>query len=98
MEEVRFTPCTLQSGHWWKSMLPSRLGVLATLLTGRKPRACPSLRAISFRADNPDAPSEEDQKEVRQWLAGFTPSTIPRRICHLNYSRSSGPGGQNVNK
>ncbi|KAK2763786.1 hypothetical protein FQN54_009403 [Arachnomyces sp. PD_36] len=52
----------------------------------------------------PDEPQEqqeyspEDLKAARSWLAQLTPSTIPRSICHVSYSRSSGPGGQNVNK
>jgi protein subunit release factor B len=35
---------------------------------------------------------------ARKWLHGFTAEQIPPRICDLSYSRSSGPGGQNVNK
>jgi hypothetical protein len=35
---------------------------------------------------------------ARDWLAGFGPESIPKQICDLSFSRSSGPGGQNVNK
>ena len=35
---------------------------------------------------------------IRNWLPSFTLDKIPRRICELSFSRSSGPGGQNVNK
>lgn len=35
----------------------------------------------------------------REWLKTFSASTtIPRNICDISFSRSSGPGGQNVNK
>ncbi|KAI9703948.1 MAG: hypothetical protein M1820_005730 [Bogoriella megaspora] len=40
----------------------------------------------------------EDLVAARQWLANFNPDTIPRDLCNLSFSRSSGPGGQNVNK
>ena len=35
---------------------------------------------------------------ARQWLAKFDVNTIPRRLGEVTFSRSSGPGGQNVNK
>ena len=53
-------------------------------------------RAISV--DSKAGPSEEEQVAGRQWLATFNPSTIPRRLCQVTYSRASGPGGQKVNK
>ncbi|KAL1975616.1 hypothetical protein VTN31DRAFT_4008 [Thermomyces dupontii] len=42
--------------------------------------------------------TEADLREAREWLAGFSPKSIPRNICEISFSRSSGPGGQNVNK
>ncbi|MCJ1224108.1 hypothetical protein MMC12_000751 [Toensbergia leucococca] len=42
--------------------------------------------------------SKDDQSEARRWLATFNQSTIPRSLCQITFSRSSGPGGQNVNK
>ena len=41
---------------------------------------------------------DEDHKEARTWLARFNAHTIPKNICEVSFSRSSGPGGQNVNK
>ncbi|KAH8693036.1 peptidyl-tRNA hydrolase domain protein [Talaromyces proteolyticus] len=41
---------------------------------------------------------EEELKKAREWLANFSRNTIPRSICTASFSRSSGPGGQNVNK
>ena len=55
-------------------------------------------RTLSFWANDPEGPSEEEQKAARQWLASYNPSTIPRNLCDVSFSRSSGPGGQNVNK
>ncbi len=43
-------------------------------------------------------PSTEEISLARRWLAKFNPDTIPKRVCELSFSRSSGPGGQNVNK
>ncbi|KAL1886239.1 hypothetical protein Plec18167_000168 [Paecilomyces lecythidis] len=42
--------------------------------------------------------SEEDLRAAREWLAKLNSNTIPRHICEVAFSRSSGPGGQNVNK
>lgn len=39
---------------------------------------------------------EDTIGEARRWLAGF--DNIPERMYDVTYSRSSGPGGQNVNK
>ena len=43
--------------------------------------------------------SEEDHSEAREWLEKLDlKSIVPRHICDVTFSRSSGPGGQNVNK
>ncbi|CAI6338963.1 unnamed protein product [Periconia digitata] len=43
--------------------------------------------------------SDDDQLEAaRTWLGQLHAETIPRSIGELTFSRSSGPGGQNVNK
>ncbi|TKA63609.1 hypothetical protein B0A55_11635 [Friedmanniomyces simplex] len=44
------------------------------------------------------AADEADIDAARKWLAKLDPETIPRSICDVTFSRSSGPGGQNVNK
>ncbi|GIZ38645.1 hypothetical protein CKM354_000205600 [Cercospora kikuchii] len=41
---------------------------------------------------------EAELQAARQWLSKLDPDTIPRDICEVSFSRSSGPGGQNVNK
>ncbi|SMR60230.1 unnamed protein product [Zymoseptoria tritici ST99CH_1E4] len=41
---------------------------------------------------------EEGLKAARQWLQKLDADTIPRDLCEVSFSRSSGPGGQNVNK
>jgi hypothetical protein len=40
---------------------------------------------------------EEQLRAAREWLANLDSKTIPRRIGAVSFSRSSGPGGQNVN-
>ncbi|KAF1351888.1 hypothetical protein BDV97DRAFT_265262, partial [Delphinella strobiligena] len=46
-----------------------------------------------------DANVDENELDAaRKWLAKFDADTIPRNICQVSFSRSSGPGGQNVNK
>ena len=46
------------------------------------------------------APSstEAEITAARKWLADLTPDSVPKDGCDISYARSSGPGGQNVNK
>ncbi|KAK1824980.1 hypothetical protein LTR12_000521 [Friedmanniomyces endolithicus] len=67
-----------------------------------RPSALDSLRAIrferSYAAARHGAPADEaDLSAARIWLSNLNPNTIPRTICQISFSRSSGPGGQNVN-
>ncbi|KAF2666704.1 hypothetical protein BT63DRAFT_316217 [Microthyrium microscopicum] len=41
---------------------------------------------------------QDDFAAARSWMESFTPASVPARICDFSFSRSSGPGGQNVNK
>ena len=42
---------------------------------------------------------EEELQQARAWLAALHADVIPlKTIGELSFSRSSGPGGQNVNK
>lgn len=54
-----------------------------------------SRRAAALKGEEPD---EEELRAAREWLSKLNSQTIPRQICHVSFSRSSGPGGQNVNK
>ncbi|KAF2459531.1 hypothetical protein BDY21DRAFT_282129 [Lineolata rhizophorae] len=56
-----------------------------------------ALRHVSSRVSRVQA-GEDELAQARQWLAKFGKDTIPQSICEVSYSRSSGPGGQNVNK
>ncbi|KAF8151007.1 peptide chain release factor class I/class II [Crassisporium funariophilum] len=44
--------------------------------------------------------TEQESEEARAWVTRFTASkaVIPKEAVELTFSRSSGPGGQNVNK
>ncbi|MCJ1260793.1 hypothetical protein MMC22_000656 [Lobaria immixta] len=42
--------------------------------------------------------SDQDHSDARKWLASFTANTIPQKLGEVSFSKSSGPGGQNVNK
>ncbi|KAJ4489830.1 RF-1 domain-containing protein [Lentinula lateritia] len=39
-----------------------------------------------------------DWAEARKWATQFKAENIPKTLVELSFSRSSGPGGQNVNK
>ena len=42
--------------------------------------------------------SEDEQADARRWLASFNRSSLHTKDADVTFSRSSGPGGQNVNK
>ncbi|CZT20175.1 related to peptidyl-tRNA hydrolase domain protein [Ramularia collo-cygni] len=52
----------------------------------------------SFAANRSSDADEDELKAARQWLSNLDLNTIPRELCDVSFSRSSGPGGQNVNK
>ena len=52
----------------------------------------------TYAAKTAEDADEEELKAARSWLTTFTPESIPKSICEVSFSRSSGPGGQNVNK
>ena len=57
-----------------------------------------SYRLLSSLSVNNEGPGESDLHEARQWLDAFDAESLPKSICDISFSRSSGPGGQNVNK
>ncbi|KAJ5240148.1 hypothetical protein N7468_004767 [Penicillium chermesinum] len=42
--------------------------------------------------------SDHEVELARAWLKTLNPKSIPRHVGEVSFSRSSGPGGQNVNK
>lgn len=63
-------------------------------------RLGPPVRWTSLRkfASHPKRSADSDLELARSWLKDLHPNTIPRHIGQVSFSRSSGPGGQNVNK
>ncbi|GKZ40302.1 hypothetical protein AbraIFM66951_000063 [Aspergillus brasiliensis] len=56
--------------------------------------------AISNELNHSGLDSDHHLTAAREWVARLNSKaiTIPRDICEISFSRSSGPGGQNVNK
>lgn len=73
--------------------------VFQRLFTNTKPRSIIPQHARAFASKRGPADySDEDLAAARKWLADLNPDTIPRSLSEITFSRSSGPGGQNVNK
>ncbi len=53
-------------------------------------------RAYSSKSTSDSEAADLDA--VREWFRGFNKSTIPEKLGKTEFSRSSGPGGQKVNK
>lgn len=59
------------------------------------------LQILRFNSTTPSSSTNFSAKEIetaKKWLENFTHTQIPRRLFNIGYSRSSGPGGQKVNK
>lgn len=57
------------------------------------------LRRTLASSRDTGAASDDDLRAARSWLQGLHAEAIPlKSIGELSFSRSSGPGGQNVNK
>ena len=56
------------------------------------------MSAVRFdQADIADE-AEKEMEQRRRWVAAFSKLTLRRNDFQVTFSRSSGPGGQNVNK
>jgi hypothetical protein len=69
--------------------------------TGTLPTSTPAPRFLlkgCCYSQSKSVVSEAGLASARKWLEEFSSSTLPRDIGELSFSRSSGPGGQNVNK
>lgn len=78
-------------------MLHNGLIRASKLLARRSPTTIINSRTLASRASQNNV-AEDELSEARRWLANFDPDTIPKNIVDVSFSRSSGPGGQNVNK
>ncbi|CAC9889092.1 unnamed protein product [Aureobasidium pullulans] len=59
---------------------------------------CTSTRLLAAKPKTASDGGENGDDELdaaRRWLATFDAETIPKSICDVSFSRSSGPGGQN---
>ncbi|EME77867.1 uncharacterized protein MYCFIDRAFT_33694 [Pseudocercospora fijiensis CIRAD86] len=68
-----------------RTILPGRTGLQLT-------------RCFATRRGGGGDVDEAELQAARKWLKALNPDTIPRELCEISFSRSSGPGGQNVNK
>ncbi|KAJ1911652.1 hypothetical protein IWQ60_010038 [Tieghemiomyces parasiticus] len=57
------------------------------------------LRPLHYRTQSEKLGLSDDEiRAVRSWAERLTIESIPRRTFDMSFHRSSGPGGQNVNK
>ncbi|RHZ66544.1 hypothetical protein CDV55_103537 [Aspergillus turcosus] len=70
---------------------------IARTFASRRAATNNNIRSVDHTTAEPD---EKDLTAAREWLTKFNSKTvtIPRDICEISFSRSGGPGGQNVNK
>lgn len=89
-------------------LLPSSSSPSPSLYTWNVSGRFPSVTAMAsalrlsllFRrsASSSRSADSSDTELARRWLQSLNAHSIPRHLGHISFSRSSGPGGQNVNK
>jgi len=57
-----------------------------------------ALQSRNYAATSRTGDDAAELDEARKWFANFDQNTIPKSISKTEYARSSGPGGQKVNK
>ncbi|OAK99944.1 peptidyl-tRNA hydrolase domain-containing protein [Phaeosphaeriaceae sp. SRC1lsM3a] len=76
--------------HYRTSIVPSLVAITRCPLVVR--------RTLASSRDT-DPASDDELRAARSWLQGLHADAMPlKSIGELSFSRSSGPGGQNVNK
>ncbi|KAF5378962.1 hypothetical protein D9757_009122 [Collybiopsis confluens] len=74
------------------------LNVRAHILFPRTGRAFGTAKPLPTPPKIPLLQGPADWAEARKWITQFKAESIPKNLVELSFSRSSGPGGQNVNK
>ncbi len=55
-------------------------------------------RLYSSIGSNSNSNNDDDKRKAKSWVEKLNISMIPEHEFDISYSRSSGPGGQKVNK
>jgi peptidyl-tRNA hydrolase ICT1 len=80
------------------ALVPLRRCLYSTRASPSSPSS-PSTSSSTTTTTTTTTPDDDQLRAARAWLAALTPDTLPLgAIGELSFSRSSGPGGQNVNK
>ena len=81
-----------------RGLIPVKQVPLGPLVRSARTSSGPLFLPAAFSRTASTSASEEDFDKARHWYAQLSSSPLPREIGEVSYSRSSGPGGQNVNK
>jgi protein subunit release factor B len=74
------------------------VGSLGALSLRAQSKPIGQVRGISQRAGTGYQDLEAQYAEARKWVSNLKKDTIPLNLAQTNFARSSGAGGQHVNK
>ncbi|KAA1467159.1 hypothetical protein DENSPDRAFT_228634 [Dentipellis sp. KUC8613] len=75
--------------RWQRGSTVTRVACRRIVHTNSALPVPPSLRNLD---------TKDEVRAARDWLSMFKHHTIPKNLVEVTFARSSGPGGQNVNK
>ncbi len=79
-------------------MFRHAMGSFGALSLRTRSTSTKQARELSYRIVAGDEGVEAEYAAARKWMSELNKDTVPMSLARISFARSSGPGGQHVNK